>query len=1066
MTQPGAAPGRRRGRALTVFVALAILSSLAPWPSRSAEARRQPLIKSVWKGDLRKAVQIFRDALAADPTDAEAATNLGIALSRLARRDEAIAAFNTAIRLAPARWLPYASLADLFAGDERRWEKRDEVMALLDEGLARTAGDASAMGLVISAANFERSIGRSARARARLEALDPRELSAEQSKRVIDLVATIRAEEQARALADWPEPEVPAASLAELAQAEQALRAGQARAAVEGARRLAAKHPGWRAPCWLAARGLEALGSFDEAERQLTVLLQLAPSHAEGWRRLGLLLAEHGGSLDAERADAALQQGLALEPGWWDLWLARARLAVRRGRDEDARRMLSRWLRSAGLAACDPEVARAATTAEPSVAKDPRCAVVAAELATVRTALGVREPATNRDGRSRTVDPPSARARALYREAQSWLELGDPVGLAPDLLAQALLESPGFVEAAVSAYTTGGAVPEATVKALWNDGDALLDLARRLRPLVRSRSDGLPTVANRSTTTPPPPPPIWRYVDRAVELGVLEGRFERALLRGETGDSDASLDDLRRYVAAAPRPVHLDEARLLLAAHAPAEARIEPARLLARVQLLSDHPVEAAESLGGRCDDKMSVDQLTALGTVHEWSGELALAADCYREALHRLPGQPAPDGRRPLDDPLRRLAEVGARAPSPLLALLEPDLWRASERGVAVANWALARLLFERGEQEPALGRLDVFLRDGDADDPNLGEARRTRDRFSDERARVARRTAWRRALASLAAAGMVAFVLLALFHGATLPRGLERQPGLFPEVARAIGELRHDVLKHRISVLGLLATGAAPRDEVARVLWEPERASDVIARTYDSLRAAARARGVTLRRLGREPTFGPLVRDLRRAEALTRRDSPSTKEVAALDRRLRELHAERLAALLRLGPRTRVDAERIASWIRDTEAELRLGPIRWSPPVLHLDRLDLDFPVEPQALATIFANLLRNAEAVVAGETAAPLDGDPALPRAEPGVVVRVGEERDDTGRRLLVLQIGDSARAHLTLEAIEARESGRGLAIVRDLVHEWRGHIVIHDGRSGSGPVAKSIAVCFPA
>ena len=85
---------------------------------------------------------------------------------------------------------------------------------------------------------------------------------------------------------------------------------------------------------------------------------------------------------------------------------------------------------------------------------------------------------------------------------------------------------------------------------------------------------------------------------------------------------------------------------------------------------------------------------------------------------------------------------------------------------------------------------------------------------------------------------------------------------------------------------------------------------------------------------------------------------------------------------------------------------------------------------------------------------------------PKPAHTVTVRVGEQRDDTGRRLVVLQIGDSATTPLTIEAIEARESGRGLAIVRDLVHEWRGHIAIREARSDEAPLTKSIAVCFPA
>ena len=92
---------------------------------------------------------------------------------------------------------------------------------------------------------------------------------------------------------------------------------------------------------------------------------------------------------------------------------------------------------------------------------------------------------------------------------------------------------------------------------------------------------------------------------------------------------------------------------------------------------------------------------------------------------------------------------------------------------------------------------------------------------------------------------------------------------------------------------------------------------------------------------------------------------------------------------------------------------------------------------------------NLLRNAQAAVAGQE----DGR---------VIVRIDRARDVTGRQEVSLALGDSAPAPLTLEIIEARESGRGLAIVRDLVREWRGHLVV---RPEAVPFTKVVGACFP-
>lgn len=414
----------------------------------------------------------------------------------------------------------------------------------------------------------------------------------------------------------------------------------------------------------------------------------------------------------------------------------------------------------------------------------------------------------------------------------------------------------------------------------------------------------------------------------------------------------------------------------------------------------------------------------------------------------------------------LERLAGVAGRMPLGQVGGLRAELERASASGVAAADWALGRLFLSQREEGRALERIERFLAHAPAEAPERAAAMRARAEILAERERAARQLARRRLALGLGGAGLVVALALLWLRGAPLDRALARCPALFPEVARTIAELRHDVLKHRTSVLGLGAAGEAARSEVARVLWEPERASEVVALAYERLRRAAQGRGVTLRPLGREPTFGPLVRDLRLAEVSVQRTQPSGAELTRIDARLRGVHSERLGALVKLGPRTRLDAALVSDWIRGVEAELGVRGVTWTRPVLELHGLELDVPVERSALATIFSNLLRNAQEAVAGG-GGPGATDP--PRAAAGIsaagaiLVRVSEERDATGRRQLVLLVGDSAPAELTLEMIEKRESGRGLAIVRDLVHEWRGHLVI---RPGSGPFRKGVGACFPA
>ncbi|HEX2574262.1 MAG TPA: tetratricopeptide repeat protein [Polyangia bacterium] len=1060
-------------------------------PARSGQKTGRVSGAWPWSGSLEqaeRAVTLFEQALVEDPGDADAATNLGQALMRLGRGEAAETAFRRAIELAPARATAYAQLAELWSRDPRRWQRRDEMMGLLRLGLERVAGDpVGRVALTLSVANFERSIGRTRAASARLEALTAASLSPAQRQRVLDLVESVRTEEQARALVDWPEPAVAPAERIVLKAAEAALARGEAQGALEATERLARTQAGWWEVHGLRARAWEALGRYDDAEREWTVLLQLAPSQARAWRRLGLLLATHGGALDAERADEALRHALVREPGWWDLWLVRAQVAARRGRLDEARRWLERYLGEAPERAGDAEVRSLWRTLE---ARPP-----------------VQDPAP--PVAVRRAPPPSDRARALYREAIEWINVGDPGEQAPALLTAALEESPGYVSAAVTAYAVLGWVPERTVRALWGDGEALFELARRVRALGRSD-------AARELVLP--------WVDRAVALGVTEARFERALIhserseRGERGERAAALADLREYVALTPAPLALAEARVLLAnlREGGEGAQGQSAESLAELRLLGDRPADALETLGGRCDATASAERLVARGKVAEWSGDLTEAAACYRRTLDKVgqgeaggpvrgrgarqgtgqgTGQATGQGKGPTTsagtgpvtglarEALERLAGVAGRMPLGQVGALRAELERASASGVAAADWALGRLFLSQGDAARALERIERFLARAPAEAPERDAATRSRTEILAERERAARRFARRRLGLGLGGAGLVMGLALLWLRGAPLGRALGRCPALFPEVARTIAELRHDVLKHRTSVLGLVATDeamrsrpedhrtppvAAPppvdgglRAEVARVLWEPERASEVVAAAYERLRRTAQGRGVTLRPLGREPTFGPLVRDLRRAEVWVQRAQRPGEELARIDARLRGVHSERLGALAKLGPRTRVDAALVSDWIRGVEAELKVRGVRWTRPVLELHGLELDVPVERSALATIFSNLLRNAQEAVAGGG----DGPGRGPGDAGGgaILVRVSEERDATGRRQLVLLVGDNAPAELTLEMIEKRESGRGLAIVRDLVHEWRGHLVI---RPGLSPFRKGVGACFPA
>ena len=142
---------------------------------------------------------------------------------------------------------------------------------------------------------------------------------------------------------------------------------------------------------------------------------------------------------------------------------ARARGAGprRRGRARSGDRRQPRPVRRAGLAhagqAAGPARRRAGGRARRRGAAQ-RADAGAGLDRPARAARPARAPARRRQARGepRPRDRAVGHARALYQEAEEWIDVGDPVGLGRDLLEQALADSPGFVAAAVSSYALSG----------------------------------------------------------------------------------------------------------------------------------------------------------------------------------------------------------------------------------------------------------------------------------------------------------------------------------------------------------------------------------------------------------------------------------------------------------------------------------------------------------------------------------------------------------------------------------------------------------------------------------
>jgi tetratricopeptide (TPR) repeat protein len=971
-------------------VAHAGAGAATPAARASARTEHTEAMERLKDGRVEEAATLFAAAAEHDPGNAGYATDLGFALGRLGRRAEAEKVLRGAIDKDPHRIYAWVNLAEIYADDPTRWERRDAIVSFLEKGLDSIREDSKRRHhLIVGIANFERAIGRTAAARARLKPLleadaDP-PLTLEQRKRVIDLLEALALDDRAHALEDWPRPDVAHPDASQAVEAARLLDAGRTDAGLAIAETLVQRYPTWPRALVLRARALDMAGRVDEAARDLEIAVNLAPSNSVAWRMLGKILAQHGGALEAERADDALRNALTLEPGWTDLRELRDRLARRR---------------TVGNPQASPGAAA-----------------------------------------------PTDVARQLYQQAEEWIRVGDPVGLGRELLDQALTASPGFVAAAVSSYSLTGKLPPATLEALKDDGPGLWALASGVRKLGQT---GKKTAMGDDVEALVRP-----LIDRAVVLDVQEARFGRAIARAAGGDRAGALADLTAYVAREPNPDHLAEARALRAeiedrAAPRGDAQPSP-QLLARIRLLEDKPDAALRALSGPCRRDIPADRLVALGLVNEYADRLPTARACYEMAA-AAGGASGASG-------LARAAQLDARLPDAELRKADRrTLATAAAAQIGAAEWALARLAEAEGDTTAALARTEraLSLAAGNTTDGDqwVDAARATRSRLSDA-ARAAALARLNQHLRALVGAGALLAAVLVFFahrrwRGRIVASALRRRPALFPDVARAVAELRHDVLKHRASVLGMLADPDPPREEIVRTMMEPRPTSVVVASIYDRIAQAATGHGTTLRALAREPVFGALHRDLARAEALLASGTGgSGAELAAIDERLRGPHADALTELLTLGPRTRLDAGTLSAWIASVEAAARQSGGGWTAPALSLADLAVEFPIEHDALAAIFMNLLRNAQAAVAGQDDA-------------RVIVRIDRARDVTGRQEVSLALGDSAPATLTLEVIEARESGRGLAIVRDLVREWRGHMVV---RPDSVPFTKTVGACFP-
>lgn len=362
----------------------------------------------------------------------------------------------------------------------------------------------------------------------------------------------------------------------------------------------------------------------------------------------------------------------------------------------------------------------------------------------------------------------------------------------------------------------------------------------------------------------------------------------------------------------------------------------------------------------------------------------------------------------------------------------------RAADRGVGDAHYLLARLAADDGDWEGVRTGIAAF--DAAAGGASLYAASAAALRGEVERRRRLERGLWT-VLAGVGV-GVPLVVWLRRRSAADLRTVLDRAPGLRHDAARRLAALRHEVLKHRTTVLPEVADALERGDRGPWEEWAAQSA-DLRAR-FDTLLAdltELAARAGLRADLRRDPVLGPMHRAL---AALSGRRPPTPARVRAAGDALNRVGYAAIGRLLAeigvlaLSPGlVREVYERVAR-----EPGIRGAPV---PPLdvvvrapgaaVRLFREDLD---------DILANLLRNAVAAGAARLVVTLDEGLDPVTAHPWVQVRVA----------------DDAPGAVTNAMIRSRAISRGLGLAVDLLNRHGGSI-----RVEPDAVGKAIVVELP-
>ncbi len=392
------------------------------------------------------------------------------------------------------------------------------------------------------------------------------------------------------------------------------------------------------------------------------------------------------------------------------------------------------------------------------------------------------------------------------------------------------------------------------------------------------------------------------------------------------------------------------------------------------------------------------------------------------------------------------------------------PHLERAADLGSLTARYVLAELLWEQAHPLDASAELDRYLAEAGAYDLHF------------DRAVALRAEIDRRFLQFYLVGGLILSIGIAIpayrihrrYRGKSLRQLLERAPKSFPEVARILSLIRHEILKHNTAFLSdvgrALEMDAPDAEHRAAVLAQrmfgevsvptrPPRGREVhVPGIYgrflgyiEELEKVGRAHRVTLNLQRKDPIFGPMIEtmsalagraaELRNIQWLQpRRKLELAKLLSRAGEILGRQAFEKLSGLIRELCIVGVDSRLVQATYEQVVGEAQFVGRPLAP--LEVSGLGAPVRIFRTDLEDILTNVIRNS-----------LRSSLSYARPPVGLGIDLVTEFDDvTGLGTLVIRIKDRSPEQLSNEMLRGRYVERGMGITVDLLSRYDGSIAV--------------------